>query len=76
MSVKKEQLPRRMHTVHVYESRGEWLFQGIIVFIMVVMSLMRVYCMIVVVVFRVFIMMVMMSCWALKVFSTWRGAPK
>ena len=38
MSVKKEQLPRRMHTVHVYESRGEWLFQGIIVFIMVVMS--------------------------------------
>lgn len=43
MSIKKEQLPRRMHTVHVYESRGEWLFQGIIVFIMVVMSVTFIY---------------------------------
>ena len=43
MSMNKAVPARKMHAVHVYESRGEWLFQGIIIFIMVVMSITFIY---------------------------------
>ena len=37
MSVNR--LPVKKHTGHVYESRGEWLFQGILIFVMALLSI-------------------------------------
>ena len=35
----KNEIKKKMRPSHVYEGRGEWLFQGIIIFIMIVLSI-------------------------------------